>query len=178
MTTTLVMMVVPFVYYGMVDRWNKNQWLKYSIGTSVGSGLAIFLSLMMLCIQIGAVKGGFMDGIDHVFYSIGKRTHGEAENFPEVYAASLNAGTLGVVITYINGIFFDFNNYIKMNDSFISKYIFKIRYSYLIVLFIIMSIVAYLRTNQMTETTQKRSIALIAATWFSFLAPLSWFVIF
>lgn len=178
MTTTLVMMVVPFVYYGMVDRWNKNQWLKYSIGTSVSCGLAIFLSLMMLCIQIGAVKGGFMDGIDHVFYSIGKRTHGEAEDFPQVYAASLNAGTLGVVITYINGIFFDFNNYIKTNDSFIVKYLFKIRYSYLIVMFIVMSIVAYLRTNQMSETTQQRGIALIAATWFSFLAPLSWFVIF
>lgn len=178
MTTTLVMMVVPFVYYGMVDKWDKKQWLKYSIGTSVSSGLAIFLSLMMLCIQIGAVKGGFMDGIDHVFYSIGKRTHGEAEDFPAVYAASLKAGTFGVVITYINGIFFDFNNYIKMNDSFITKYIFKLRYSYLIVLFIVMSIIGYLRTNQMTETLRERNLALIAATWFSFLAPLSWFVIF
>lgn len=178
MTTTLVMMVVPFVYYGIIDKWNRNQWVKYSISTCLVSGIAIFLSLILLCFQIGAVKGGFMDGIDHVFYSIGKRTHGEAENFPQIYAASLNAGTIGVIITYINGIFFDFNNYIKIEDSFISKYLFKVRYSYLIVMFIVMSIITFIRTNHMTETSQQQGIALIGATWFSLLAPLSWFVIF
>ncbi|MCG9127480.1 hypothetical protein JT359_07770 [Candidatus Poribacteria bacterium] len=177
-TTTLVMMVVPFVYYGIIDNWNKKQWLKYSIGTGIGCGVAIFLSLMMLCIQIGSVKGGFMDGIDHVFYSIGKRTHGEAEDFPPIYGASLKAGTFGVVKTYINGVYFDFNNYFKMNESFITKHLFKIRYSYLIVMFIFMSVVAIIRTKQRTETSRQRSIALIIATWFSFLAPLSWFVIF
>ncbi len=178
MTTTLVMMVVPFVYYGIVDKWDRNQWLKYSIGTSVSCGLAIFLSLMMLCIQIGAVKGGFMDGIDHVFYSIGKRTHGEAEDYPEVYAASLNAGTFGVVITYVNGIFFDFNNYINIGKSFLSEYVFKIRYSYLIVVFFAASIVVFLHSRQKTILYNSCNMALIAATWFSFLAPLSWFVIF
>ena len=178
MTTTLVMMVVPLVYYGIIDKWNRNQWLKYSLGTFIASGIAIFLSLMMLCVQIGAVKGGFMDGIDHVFYSIGKRTHGEAENFPEVYAASLNAGTFGVVITYINGIFFDFNNYINIGNSFISKYVLKIRYSYLIVMFFAVSIAVYLYSRLKTILDHHPYMALIAATWFSFLAPLSWFVIF
>ena len=30
-----------------------------------------------------------MDGVGHVVYSFGKRTYGDAENFPAVYAASL-----------------------------------------------------------------------------------------
>ena len=69
-----------------------------------------------------------MDGVAHVVYSFGKRTYGDAENFPEVYAASLDAGTIGVVITYMNGIFFDFNNYLSVTNSFVSNFLFKIRY--------------------------------------------------
>ena len=40
----------------------------------LGSGVAIFLSLIMLCFQIGAAKDGFMDGVAHVIWSFGKRT--------------------------------------------------------------------------------------------------------
>ena len=56
---------------------------------------------MLLCIQIGAVKGGFLDGVGHVVYSFGKRTHGDAQGFPAIYAASLEAGTMAVIITYM-----------------------------------------------------------------------------
>ena len=71
----------------------------------------------MLCFQIGAVKGGFMDGVAHVIWSFGKRTYANAEDYPPVYAASLEAGTIGVVITYMNGIFFDLNNYLSNTNS-------------------------------------------------------------
>ena len=54
-----------------------------------------FFSLLMLCFQIGAAKGGFMDGVAHVIWSFGKRTYGEAQDYPAVYAASLDAGTIG-----------------------------------------------------------------------------------
>ncbi len=174
-TTTLVMMVTPYIYYAILDKWNRSHCLKWSLAAVIGSGIAIFVSLIMLCVQIGAVKGGFMDGVTHVVYSFGKRTYGDAENFPEVYAASLDAGTIGVVITYMNGIFFDFNNYLSVTNSFVSNFLFKIRYYYLIVLFIAMSILLFLRST----TGQKRqNVALIWTAWFSILAPLSWYVIF
>lgn len=174
-TTTLVMMVTPYIYYAILDKWNRSHCLKWSLAAVIGSGIAIFVSLIMLCVQIGAVKGGFMDGVAHVVYSFGKRTYGDAENFPEVYAASLDAGTIGVVITYMNGIFFDFNNYLSVTNSFVSNFLFKIRYYYLIVLFIAMSILLFLRST----TGQKRqNVALIWTAWFSILAPLSWYVIF
>ena len=174
-TTTLVMMLVPFVYYAVLEKWNGRQCVKWSLVAGIGSGVAIFLSLILLCFQIGAAKDGFMDGVEHVIWSFGKRTYGEAEDFPPVYAASLEAGTIGVVITYMNGIFFDLNNYLSITNAFVSNILLKIRYSYLIVLFIAMSTLLLWRSH---AEQRPHYIALIWTTGFSILAPLSWFVIF
>ncbi len=177
-TTTLVMMVTPCIYYAVLDRWNRHQCLKWMLAAGLGSGVAIFLSLLLLCFQISAAKDGFMDGVAHVIYSFGKRTHGEAQGFPEVYAASLEAGTIGVVITYVNGIFFDFNNYLSHTNTFVSNFLLKVRYGYLIVLFMVMSVLLFLRSKKVIANRRRQDIALIWTTWFSILAPLSWYVIF
>jgi len=178
-TTTLVMMMVPFVYYVILNKWSRQQCVKWTLAAGLGSGVAIFFSFIMLCFQIGAAKDGFMDGVEHIVWSFGKRTYGEAEDFPPVYAASLNAGTLSVVITYMNGIFFDLNNYLSISNDFISNFLLKIRYYYLIVLFVVMSVLLFSRSNkEILAERRPHYIALIWTSWFSILAPLSWFVIF
>ena len=177
-TTTLVMMMVPFVYYVILDKWSGRRYLKWTLVAGFGSGVAIFFSLIMLCFQIGAAKDGFMDGVAHVIWSFGKRTYANAEDYPPVYAASLEAGTIGVVVTYVNGIFFDLNNYLSNANTFVSDFLLKIRYGYLIVLFMVMSVVLFLRSKKMIAERRQHSIALIWTTWFSVLAPLSWYVIF
>ena len=174
-TTTLLMMVTPCIYYAVLNKWRRHQYLKWTLTAGLGSGVAIFLSLMLLCVQIGAVKGGFMDGVAHVVYSFGKRTYGEAQDYPTVYAASLEAGTIGVVLTYMNGVFFDLNNYLSTVNSFVSNFLLKIRYYYLIVLFIAMSALLLWRSN---AERRHHYTALVCATWFSILAPLSWYVLF
>lgn len=177
-TTTLLMMVTPCIYYAVLDKWSRPQGVKWTLAAGLGSGIAIFLSLLMLCFQIGATKSGFMDGVDHVIWSFGKRTYGEVQDYPPIYAASLHAGTLGVVITYMNGVFFDLNNYLPNINAFISNFLFKIRYVYLIVLFIAMSVLLFLRSREMAAERGQQHIALIWTTWFSILAPLSWYIIF
>ena len=174
-TTTLVMMLAPFVYYAILNKWSRHRCLKLTFATVIGSGVAVFFGLTLLCIQIGAVKGGFADGVGHVLYSFGKRTYGDAENFPPVYAASLEAGTIGVVLTYMNGVFFDLNNYLSQTNTFVANYLFKIRYSYVIVLFSVMSLLLSIRS---TATQRRQHIALIWTAGFSILAPLSWYIIF
>ena len=174
-TTTLVMMMVPCIYYAILDKWSGHQGMKWTLAAVFGSGVAIFLSLTLLCFQIGSVKEGFLDGVGHVVYSLGKRTHGNAQGFPAVYAASLEAGTIEVVITYVTGIFFDFNNYLSHTNTFVANFLLKVRYAYLIVLFIVMSVLLFLRS---TAKCRQHYIALIWTTWFSILAPLSWYVIF
>ena len=119
-----------------------------------------------------------MDGVKHVIWSFGKRTYAEPQDYPEVYAASLEAGTIGVVITYVQGVFFDFNNYLSNSNTFVSDFLLKIRYGYLIVLFAVGSALLFLRCQKMIAEQRGHYIALIWTTWFSILAPLSWYVIF
>ena len=178
-TTTLIMMMTPCIYYAILDKWSRRQCMKWTLAAGLGSGVAIFLSLIMLCFQIGAVKGGFLDGVGHVVYSFGKRTHGDAQGFPAVYAASLEAGTMAVVITYMKGVFFDLNNYLPHANAFVSNFLLKIRYAYLIVLFMAMSALLFFRSNEKAVAKRRQHyIALIWTAWFSILAPLSWYVIF
>ena len=178
-TTTLIMMMTPCIYYAVLDKWNRNRCVKLTLAAVLGSGVAIFLSFIMLCFQIGAVKDGFVDGVAHVIWSFGKRTYASPEDYPPVYAASLEAGTIGVVRTYMNGIFFDFNNYLSNTNLFVSKHLFKVRYYYLIVLFIVVSVLLFFRSNnKMSMERSRQDIALIWTTWFSILAPLSWHIIF
>ena len=177
-TTTLLMMVTPCIYYAVLDRWRGHQYLKWALAAGLGSGVAIFLSFILLCFQIGAVKDGFMDGVAHVIWSFGKRTYGEVQDYPAVYADSLEAGTVGVVITYVNGIFFDLNTYLSNANPFVSDFLLKVRYGYLIVLFMVMSVVLFLRSTKILSEQRRHYIALIWTTWFSMLAPLSWYVLF
>ncbi len=178
-TTTLIMMMTPCIYYAILDKWSRQQCLKWTFAAGIGTGVAVLLSMLMLCFQIGAVKDGFMDGVAHVIWSFGKRTYASPEDYPPVYAASLKAGTIGVVITYMKGVFFDLNNYLSVTNDFVSKHLLKIRYFYLIVLFMAMSALLFFRSNRKMRTERsQQDIALIWTTWFSILAPLSWFVIF
>lgn len=178
-TTTLIMMMVPLVYYVILDKWSGRQSVKWTLAAGLGSGVAIFFSFIMLCFQIGAAKDGFMDGVEHIVWSFGKRTYANAADYPPVYAASLEAGTIGVVITYMNGIFFDLNNYLSHTSTFVSNFLLKVRYYYLIVIFVVMSALLFWHSNkEMMAERRPHYIALIWTTWFSILAPLSWHVIF
>lgn len=178
-TTTLIMMFVPFVYYAIVDRLSVRQFLTGTVMAACGSLLAILLSVMLLSVQIAAVKGDLLDGFEHVIYSLGKRSYGDAQRYPEIYAASLESNTMQVAIGYWKGTFFDINNYLTTSNSFVSHYLFKIRYFYLFILFLAMSfLVVRFGEENISNQDRKRDIALVVTTWASILAPLSWFVIF
>lgn len=142
-TTTLIMMIIPFVYYSFIDRLRVRQFLRGIIVAVFGSFLAIFLSLMILSFQIASIKGSMLDGFDHIVYSLGKRTHGDAHDFSSIYTKSLESSTIKVTITYLVGTFFDVNNYLTTSNFVVSNSLFKIRYIYLIVLFLDMSIFVF-----------------------------------
>ncbi|MBF0496846.1 MAG: hypothetical protein HQK58_09795 [Deltaproteobacteria bacterium] len=182
-TTVLIMVIGPFVYYSLLDRLNFRKFLAGLFTAGLSSCLAILLSLIILCIQIGSVKGSFMNGIDHIVYSFEKRTHEISHtisnNFPTEIASSLESGTTRVLATYLAGTFFDATNYLPCSNPIISTYLLKVRYLYLILLFMIMSRLLYRRGNNwVNENEKQKHLALIVATWFSILAPLSWFIIF
>jgi hypothetical protein len=183
MTTTLIMMVVPVVYYLIRQRVNAIQALKNLTILALSSLLAVLISFVLLCLQIAAVEGSFQDGVDHIIYSLQKRTHIEpvawkVGDLPADFAPSLEASTLVVVGKYLVGVYFDASNYLSASP-FVAKYVLKIRYIHLLLLFAGVSFALYVaRQRDGDEMEAHKRLALLYTMWFSLLAPLSWFVIF
>jgi hypothetical protein len=179
-TSTLVMLAVPLVYYSILNRLSFQTFLQGLLTAASGSILAIVASFLILCFQIGSVQGKFADGVKHIVYSFEKRTYANPQDFPPRLAASFESSPVSVIAKYWNGTFFNANNYLSCSNSFISENLLKIHYSHLILLFLIMSGILYFFKNirQITGEEQRIHLALIGATWFSILAPLSWFIVF
>jgi hypothetical protein len=178
-TTTLIMMMVPFVYYSTLQRLNFREFIRGSLTAVFSSSLAILLSLTILCAQIASVQGSFSKGVDHIAYSLKKRTYAAPDSFQREYAASLDPQSATVVMTYLGGSFFGPSHYLPTSSPFISRVVRGVKYLYLIFLFGIISVFLFaLRGRYLDREKEKSSLALVSATWFSLLAPLSWFVIF
>lgn len=179
MTTALIMMVVPFVYFGVKNNISLGGYIKGFSAAIGGSLVAILLTFTVLSFQISAVEGSFMNGVNHIIYSYEKRTYADPEDTPADYAATVEASRIGLVYNYMNGTFFDVNNYIKTSNLFLSNYLFKIKYLYLIFLFFVLSVFLCLYKGKYSSVSgDRRSLALVLATWFSISAPLSWYIVF
>jgi len=74
----------------------------------------------------------------------------------------------------------DLNNYFKVDTGRLSVFVLKIRYLYLVALFVDVTVIYFLGWRRWGEGFDpgRRGLALISAVWFASLAPLSWFVIF
>jgi hypothetical protein len=178
-TSFLVMMMVPFLYYSVRNNIGIRRFLS---GVSVMAGssiLAVLLSFFILCLQISSVKGNFLDGVNHIIYSFEKRSYPNPSDYPDDLAPLLEPNVLEVVVTYLKGTYFDVNRFLPSSSAIVTKYVFRISYFHLSALFITMSgILLFLMKKIMDEKEKRMCHALFWATWFSVLAPLSWFVIF
>jgi hypothetical protein len=178
-TTTLIMMMVPFVFYHMLRGLCMRAFISGALIAILSSCVAILLSFTILSIQIGSVEGSFMKGVEHIGFALEKRTYGDPDNFTGIDAASLKSHTTDVVKKYLLGSFFGSGQFPPTSVPIISSIVPKVRYLYLMFLFVMASVLLYvLRIRYADKGKDKSILALVLATWFSLLAPLSWFVIF
>ena len=180
-TTTLLMMVTPYIYYWRLEGWNFKCLVRRLLIVGTTAMVSILSTTIILAAQISAVKGGLKAGFHHIFiYSVGKRTHGDAGSYPEVYANSLKTDVLTVVKRYLNGFIFDFNQMLSGSSPYL-----KVKYQAVIVVFALVSCLVLLchslfqqgKLPQLEGSIDKLK-ALSTVLWFSLLAPLSWMVIF
>ncbi len=177
-TTLVVMVLVPVVYYGLRHRWGRRRTLTWLAAGAAGSGLAALALGAVLTLQIASVRGSLQAGIEHIWTSFAKRTYGDPEAFSELYRGSLEAPVHEVLLTYLRGRYFDFNRYLQAPSLFVTLYLFKIRYLYLMLLFLAASAMAWRQGGVRDRSSSVGRQALIIATWSSLLAPLSWLVLF
>ena len=180
-TTFLLMTTVPFVFYAVLSQFDLRRLFTSSIVLISSSLAAILVSIAILVTQIASVEGSIQEGIDHLVFSFEKRSYGDASLLPGEYAVSLNSNLKGVLITYLNGTSMDFRTFFPVgSDAFSLSTSYRISYRDLIVLFGIVSALALLLDlkEKIPDNERQKKISLVVATWFSFLAPLSWFAIF
>jgi hypothetical protein len=177
-TTTLVMLMVPFVYFCIRMGVDRRIFWKGLLASIAASITAVLGSMTVLCLQIATVEGSFGKGVDHILFSFFRRSYGNPSDFPAGYAASLEANPIDVVATYLRGIYLDLNYYFTVPSDWVKNFILQTRYLYLIVLFAAASALLLFLVRKSPAEVRRRILALAAATGFSLLAPLSWLVIF
>ncbi len=170
-STAMIMLTVPLLYYAINHNWSLRQFVFTFMKTSVVSLLAVFSSMAVLVYQISKVSGSLQAGIDHIFFSYDKRSFGELENYKHpVLEASLKADPLDVVRTYFDGTAMRLTNLLGVDVGTIT-----LKFNAFIIAFAAASVLALVIVKGQQKQTAK---ALVVATWFSIMAPLSWFVLF
>ncbi len=178
-TTTLVMMLVPVVYYAVAERWCGGKALKLSLVAASAAGAAVLLSAVLLCLQFSIAGGGLADGVRHMWYCLGKRTYGNPAAFLGDNAVGLRAGLIPVILQYITGVYFDGRSFLNAPETRTWCRLLNVRYVYLIVAFLAASVFVHASGRRGGPGGPQRKVsALLLSTWFSILAPLSWLVVF
>jgi hypothetical protein len=161
-TTTLLMMVVPTAYYALRDGAGKRRLVRDGLALGLGSTAAVAASLLVLVAQAASLTGRAAFGLRHIAFALAVRSRANPEDFPPSFAESLNASAWSVLATYVGGPYFDFGGRGP-----------ALRYSHLFALFAAATLVAWWHGRG-----DARYRALLATTWLSLLAPLSWLVVF
>lgn len=180
-TTALVSALVPVVYYAVKHRWSSRDTVRAMLWTGFGAAAAVALSVAVLVTQIGAVRGSPAAGVEHLMQAIERRTYPSQTRYPAYEGQG--AMPWDVLTLYLNGVWLDLNRFIWDTHHFMRTWILRVRFGALIVYFGLASVllvtVGRRASGFDTPAGESRpNIALLAATWFSLLAPLSWFIIF
>lgn len=167
-STTLVMIYTPLVYYSLVQKWPLMKFIDLSIKIGLGAVSAVISGLGILITQLSTVLGGWAPALSYVSSTVLRRTYGSE-------ASSLDLSLKTVLWTYITGRAFNFQFIAEMAHL---PSLEEVSYLTIFVIFIITSVVFVALSFYKNTIFDLKSWALFGAMWFSIISALSWFVIF
>ncbi|MFC7356142.1 hypothetical protein ACFQO1_00455 [Jejudonia soesokkakensis] len=176
-TTALIMLAIPLVFYALLDKWKVKTFLKRFLVVVVSALTALLASMAILIWQISMTKGSIEAGINHIILSYTKRASGGGNaDIPEIYKESINASLSEVLQTYWNGTAINLNNWQLAGwDN-----LWNIEFGELLLLLLLCSALIFI-SKSISPTTfknYKKNKTLIITMWISISAPLSWLVVF
>ena len=162
---TLGMSASPIVYYGVLRKWDRKIFITRFLVIVFASLAALMASFAVLSIQVAFASGSFQNGIDVIVETINRRTVSSDPGLPSIYDEAARASYWSVLKIYLE-----------------ESYFFKAYVPYF-AMFIVFGVISGVYWLTGAKKSQKASsslegYALIVTTWFSFLAPLSWYIIF
>lgn len=162
---TLGMLASPIIFYGIVDNWNKERFIKRSIVVVIAALIAILVSLTFLSLQIMFASDTLQDGVNYMIENFNRRIFNSDQDPSSIYVIASQASVWSVLRVYLSESYF---------------YKFHVPYFVIIIVFAIVSAI-YLISNKISPgdpNQTSKAFALIVTTWFSLLSPLSWYTVF
>ena len=177
-STALVSIFVPVVYYAVLNRWKLPAFLRFSIHVAGSALSGVVVSLGILFSQISSAMGSWKDAGNVILFALQKRTFFVDTPVPgELETQSVKVST--VLWKYIDqGRAINFGNIFQIDTPWLAGFS-EIKYLHIIILFICISalFLIFYRMKFLNQDSNK-TFALLMTTWFSILAPFSWFVFF
>ncbi len=156
-TVFLISSSVPYIYYVFENKLSF--YLQFIRRHFIITAIPLVLSLAFQMLQFKILTGNFKDGLQHLSDAYLRRSSGDYFYEKEFsYLNHLKKYHLDIIIRYMG------NSFINEDLTYV-----KIPFLILIVIGLACSVLLYIKD------TGRR---LVAVTWFSAAAPLSWFILF
>lgn len=168
-TTVLVMATVPFVFHAVYYQWDVKIFILRMIKVGIVLLAAAVTGLLVLGAEIFAADNSFTEAYQYLYYRFTSHTGGDYEYFKDV--APRNIHIMEVLPKYLM---------MPAIDMQFSALRIHILYWHLIVVFAIFTVLFVLKQRVQNKNRQlpHLALALIVSTWYSILAPISWYVTF
>lgn len=175
-STTCLMALIPFVYYGIRDQWNGKQFWKRIGVASAGIGAGVVSTAMLLIGQLIPEKGSLKEATSYLWYTFGKRSYAEVSNytFDEMTDASIHSSLGEVLKSYFQMPVWDMGYLFSSNWM---KGLFSWSVLDFILLFAFVTI-AYGCYALFYHRVSLKSKAMFITFWISIIPPLSWLILF
>lgn len=162
-STTLIALMCPAVFYFFLEKKRFSNFILFSIKAGLVSIAAIIAEMLVLLVQFRFYVGSYTAGIEHIIFAFTRRTndsHSEYSYYPYSY----------IITKYLKGNVFEW--------GFLSQTSAAFHFVYLIAIIVVLGTMVYYFSRNLNEYYKRLNISLLITTAVSFLAPLSWFIVF
>ncbi len=169
-TVVLVMTTVPLVYFSIRDGWALKTFFErfFKIG---GTLIAATLSgLAILFAQVVASEKSLIRAFNHIFGRVNAYTVFYLADSPIIDSENLDLNVIHIIARYVT---------MPAITLHYGEFTMQILHWHLMVLFLAVTIYYVVANyNRKNDSHVTRGFALAGATWYSLMAPLSWFLVF
>ena len=167
-TTVLVMATVPFIFHAIYYQWEFKTFLARMVNVGLVLLAGTVTGLIILGLQIIVNEGSALNAYTYLLNRFTSHTGGNYEYFDQ----NLPVRKIHVLEVL--------PKYLLMPAIDLPKLGIHILYWHLIVLFAVFTLIYILKHRRQGDHLQlpRRGLALLVSTWYSILAPISWYVTF
>ena len=167
-TTVLVMTTVPILFYSISDHWNWKTFTERFIKISITISIATVAGLTIMSFQINSTEDGATNAFSYIQNRFGHHFAGNSNYYLSGGIEPTKIGIFEIVSKYAD--------MATINIPWPGDDL-QILHWHLITVFALFTSLYFVFAKGRIHNDRK-AIALIAATWYSILAPLSWIIIF